>query len=113
MNRPRLSWNMEEDGVIAILATDDAGRMFPLMDLFRQPMIARGGMSKDAARAFQIFAAERVCAAWNNDKAASQIAIDHKIDPGLSDTGVLTDWGQGHNAACEQIAHEIFRRFKL
>lgn len=109
MNRPRLSWNMDEDGVISVTATDDSGRMYALLDIFRRPMIERGAMTKEEARSFQIFAAERICNAWNADKSASQIAMDHKIDPALE----LTPWGEGHNAACEQIAHEIFRRFKF
>ena len=67
MNRPRISWNMEEDGVIAVSATQDDGRMFPLLDIFRQPLIQRGQMSKEEARAFQIAAAERICAAWNEE----------------------------------------------
>ncbi len=113
MIKPRLSWNMGEDGVATVYARTDDGKVFDLLDIFRRPMIERGGMAKEAARAFQVMAAERFCNAWNDDVTASQIAAEHKIDPGLSETGVLTEWGQGHNAACEQIAYEIFRRFKF
>ena len=112
MSLPRLSWNMDEDGVACISATDESGRMFALCDLWRKPAIERGGMTKEAARAFQVFAAERICAAWNRDEDGAAIAEGHRIDPGLGGNG-LTDWGQGHNAACEQIAHEIRRRFKF
>ena len=113
MKHPRLSWNMDEDGVISVSATDDSGRVYALLDIFRRPMIEHGGMTKEDAKAFQVFAAERICNAWNTDKIASQIAMDHKIDPNLGGAEGLTPWGQGHNAACEQIAHEIFRRFKF
>lgn len=113
MNRPRLSWNIDEDGVISVYATDESGRVYALLDIFRRPMIEHGGMTKDAAKSFQVFAAERICNAWNNDKCASQIAMDHKIDPSLGGINGLTEWGKGHNAACEQISHEIFRRFKF
>ena len=109
----RLSWNMSEDGVAEVSATDADGRMFPLLDVFRQPLIARGGMTRFEAAAFQTFAAERICNAWNSDQAASDIAEGHKIDPALGGADGLTDWGQGHNAACDQIAHEIRRRFKF
>jgi hypothetical protein len=109
MNLPRLSWNMDEDGVACVFATDDAGRMFPVLDVWRKPAIDRGGMTKEAARAFQVFAAERICAAWNRDEDAAKIAEQHKVGPALG----LTDWGQGHNAACDQVAHEIRRRFKF
>ena len=46
MNLPRLSWNMDEDGVACVFATDDAGRMFPVLDVWRRPAIDRGGMTK-------------------------------------------------------------------
>ena len=108
MSLPSLSWNMDEQGVACISATDADGRMFPLCDVWRNPSITLGGMGKDAARDFQILAAERICAAWNADKHASKIASDHAIDPGLG----LSEWGKGHNAACEQIAAEIIRRWK-
>lgn len=111
MRLPRLSWNMDEEGVVCVSATDETGRMFAICDVWRKPLIDRGGMTKEAARAFQVFAAERICAAWNKDEDGAAIAEAHKIDPALSANG-LTDWGQGHNAACEQIAHEIRRRFK-
>ena len=110
MSLPRLSWNMDEHGVACIWATDDTGRMFPLCDVWRKPAIERGGMTKEDARAFQAFAAERICAAWNRDEDGAAIAESHKIDPAL---GRLTDWGQGHNAACDQIAREIRSRFKF
>lgn len=113
MSIPRLSWNMDEDGVISVSATDDSGRMYALLDIFRRPMIERGAMTREEARSFQIFAAERICNAWNTDKSASQIAMDHKIDPDLDGAEGLTQWGEGHNAACEQIAYELFRRFKF
>lgn len=109
MRLPRLSWNMDEDGVACISATDETGRMFAMCDVWRKPAIDRGEMTKEAARAFQVFAAERICAAWNKDEDGASIAEAHKIDPALG----MTDWGQGHNAACEQIAHEIRRRFKF
>jgi hypothetical protein len=109
----RISWNMGEDGVATIYAHLENGTGFDLLDIYRRPLIELGGMTKETAQAFQAFAAERICAAWNNDKSASQIALDHKIDPALSATGTLTEWGQGHNAACDQIAHEIMRRFKF
>lgn len=110
---PSLSWNMSHDGVAEVSATDSEGRVFPVLDVFRQPLIARGGMSKDEAKAFQVFAAERICKAWNTDKTAADIAEGHKIDPALGGDAGLTDWGEGHNAACDQIAHEIRRRFKF
>lgn len=110
---PRLSWNMSHDGVAEVSATDAEGRVFPVLDIFRQPLIARSGMCKDEAKAFQVFAAERICKAWNADEGAAEIAEGHKIDPALGGDAGLTDWGQGHNAACDQIAHEIRRRFKL
>ena len=109
----RLSWNMSEDGVAEVSATDADGRMFPVLDVFRQPLSARGGMTKFEAAAFQTFAAERICSAWNSDEAAADIAEGHKIDPALGGDAGLTDWGQGHNAACDQIANEIRRRFKF
>jgi hypothetical protein len=109
MSLPRLSWNMDEQGVACISATDAEGRMFPVCDLWRKPAIDRGGMTKEGAQAFQVFAAERICAAWNRDEDAAKIAEGHIIDPALG----LTEWGQGHNAACQQIAHEIRRRFKF
>lgn len=109
----RLSWNMSEDGVAEVSATDKDGRMFALLDIFRRPLIEKGGMTKEGARAFQAFAAERICAAWNNDHTAAEIAEGHKIDPALGGDAGLTDWGRGHNAACDQIAHEIRRRFKF
>lgn len=109
MSLPRLSWNMADDGVVTICATDAEGRMFEVCDVWRRPAIERGGMNKEEARAFQVFAAERICGAWNRDEDAASIAEEHKIDPNLG----LTDWGQGHNAACDQIAYEIRRRFKF
>jgi len=112
MNLPRLSWNMDEEGVACISATDETGRIFAVCDVWRNPAIERGGMTKEAARAFQIFAAERICAAWNRDEDGAAIAEKHKIDPNLGANG-LTDWGRGHNPACDQIAHEIRRRFKF
>lgn len=75
MNLPRLSWNMAEDGVVTIFATDAEGRLFDLCDVWRRPAIERGGMGKDAARDFQVAAAERICAAWNKD------AIEHTWHP--------------------------------
>jgi len=113
MSLPRLSWNMDEEGVVCISATDEAGRMFEVCDVWRKPAIERGGMTKEAARAFQVFAAERICAAWNRDEDGAAVAEKHKIGPNLAADGRLTDWGQGHNAACDQIAHEIRRRFKF
>jgi len=111
--RVRLSWNMSQDGVAEVSATDSDGRMFPVLDVFRRPLIDRGNMTKEQARTFQTFAAERICAAWNSDEAAADIAESHKIDPALGGDAGLTDWGQGHNAACDQVAHEIRRRFKF
>ena len=113
MRRVHLSWNMSEDGVAEVSGTDAEGRMFPLLDVFRQPLVLRGHMTNSEAKAFQVFAAERVCAAWNSDEAAAEIAEGHKIDPALGGDGGLTDWGAGHNAACDQIANEIRRRFKF
>ena len=113
MREVRLSWNMSEDGVAEVSATDSEGRMFPLLDVYRRPLIERGKMTKEEAHMFQAFAAERICSAWNSDEAAAQIAEDHKIDPALGGDAGLTDWGSGHNAACDQIAHEIRRRFKF
>ena len=109
----KLSWNMSEDGVAEVWGTDADGRMFPLLDVFRQPLIARGGMTKFQAAAFQTFAAERICKAWNDGETAAEIAEGHKIDPALGGADGLTDWGQGHNTACDQIANEIRRRFKF
>ena len=109
MRPARLSWNMSEDGVVEVSATTPDGKMFALLDIYRTPMIERGEMDKAEARAFQIFAAERICGAWNSDKDAADIAESHKADPALG----LTEWGEGFNAACEQISHEIRRRFKL
>lgn len=100
---------MGEDGVITIYARYDEFRAFDLCDVWRNPAIEKGFMDRQAAIAFQIEAAERICAAWNRDEDAAKIAEGHMIDPGLG----LTDWGQGHNAACQQIAHEIRRRFKF
>ena len=108
MSFPRLSWNMDDQGVACISATDATGRMFPLCDVWRKPAIDLGGMTKDAARELQILTAERICAAWNSDKDAAQIAADHAVDPSLG----LTEWGEGHNAACKQISAEIKRRWK-
>ena len=113
MRRVRLSWNMGEDGVAEVSATDADGRIFPLLDIYRRPLIERGQMTKSEAQAFQVFAAERLCAAWNSDESAAQIAENHKIDPALGGDSGLTDWGNGHNAACDQIANEIRRRFKF
>jgi hypothetical protein len=104
---------MGDDGVVTIYATDAEGRMFDLCDVWRKPAIAKGDMTKEAARAFQAMAAERICNAWNRDEDAATIAEGHKIDPALGGADGLTDWGQGHNAACDQIAHEIRRRFKF
>lgn len=75
MSLPRLSWNMADDGVVTIFATDAEGRLFDLCDVWRRPAIERGGMGKDAARDFQVAAAERICAAWNKD------AIEHTWHP--------------------------------
>lgn len=69
---PRLSWNMADDGVIVICATDEQGRMFELCDIWLRPLIERGKMTKDAARDFQISAAERICAMWNKDATQHQ-----------------------------------------
>ena len=113
MRRVRLSWNMSEDGVAEVSATDAEGRMFPVLDVFRQPLVLRGHMTNAEAKAFQSFAAERICMAWNSDHTAADIAEGHKIDPDLGGSDGLTDWGRGHNAACDQIAHEIRRRFKF
>jgi len=113
MRPVRLSWNMGADGVVEVSATDSDGRMFPLLDIYRRPLIERGQMTKEEARTFQAFSAERICSAWNSDEAAAQIAEDHKIDPALGGDAGLTDWGSGHNSACDQIAHEIRRRFKF
>lgn len=110
---PILSWNMSHDGVAEVSATDSEGRMFPILDIFCQPLIARGGMSKNEAKALQVFSAERICKAWNSDKTAAEIAEGHKIDPKLGGDAGLTAWGNGHNAACDQIAYEIRRRFKF
>lgn len=109
----RLSWNMGDDGVATIYATDPEDRVFDLCDVWRRPAVERGGMTADEAREFQVFAAERICSAWNSDMAAAQVAEEHKIDPKLGKDGRLTDWGEGHNAACNQIANEIRRRFKF
>ncbi len=113
MSLPRLSWNMGDDGVATIYATDAAGRVFDLCDVWRKPAIDRGGMTNEDARAFQAMAAERICSAWNSDEDAATIAEEHRIDPALGGADGLTDWGLGHNAACDQIAHEIRRRFKF
>jgi len=109
MRPVRLSWNMSEDGVVEVSATLEDGRMFPLLDVFRRPMIERGGMRKEEARAFQVFAAERICNSWNTDMSAAELAESHAVDPSLG----LTEWGQGHNAACQQIAYVIRRRFEF
>jgi hypothetical protein len=111
MSLPRLSWNMDEDGVVTIYATYSEDRVFDLCDVWRQPAIEKGHMDRNAAIAFQVFAAERICAAWNSDKDAAEVSRSHIIQ--TEDGQPLTDWGQGHNAACEQIAHEIRRGFKF
>lgn len=112
MSLPRLSWNMGEDGVITIYATYSQDRAFDLCDIWRKPAIEKGFMDRQAAIAFQVMAAERICAAWNQDEDAAMVAEDHKIDPNLGGLNGLTEWGKGHNAACDQIASEIRRRVK-
>lgn len=109
VRRVRLSWNMCHDGVAEVSATDADGLVFPVLDVFRLPLIERGKMNKEEARAFQAFAAERICSAWNSDDTAADIAEGHKIG---GDAG-LTEWGRGHDAACDQIAYKIRRRFKF
>lgn len=109
MRSVRLSWVMSEDGVAEVYASDADKRTFPLLDIFRTPLISKGGMTRAEAKAFQAFAAERICAAWNTDMDAADVAEGHKIDPNLT----LTEWGRGHNAACDQIANEIRRRFQF
>lgn len=113
MNLPRLSWNMADDGVVTIYATYSEDRVFDLCDVWRQPAIEKGFMDRNAAIAFQVFAAERICGAWNRDEDTAAIAEEHKIDPNLGGDLGLTDWGRGHNAACDQIANEIRLRFKF
>jgi len=109
MRKVKLSWNMSADGVVEVSATDSSGVMFPVLDLYRKPLIERGGMTKEEAKAFQVFSSERICNAWNSDMTAADLAESHTLDPNLD----LTEWGQGHNAACEQIAHVIRRRFEF
>jgi len=65
MRPARLSWNMGADGVVEVSATDSEGRMFSLLDIYRRPLIERGGMEKTEARDFQITVAERLCNGWN------------------------------------------------
>ena len=67
MNRPRLSWNMADDGVVVIYATDHEGRVFDFCDIWRKPAIEKGCMTKEAARAFQVAAAKRICMTWNEE----------------------------------------------
>ena len=109
MRNVRLSYSRDEDGVISVYATDAQKRCFPLLDIYCGPLVELGKMRREEARAFQLFAAERICRAWNNDETAADIAEGYKVDPALD----LSEWGQGHNAACAQIAHEIRRRFKF
>ncbi len=65
MSLPRLSWNMGDDGVVTIYATYSPDRVFDMCDVWRQPAIEKGRMDRQAAIAFQVDAAERICAAWN------------------------------------------------
>ena len=109
MRKVKLSWNRDEDGVIAVYATDVELRTFPLLDIFCGPLVDLGKMRRAEAKAFQAFAAERICKAWNTDEEAATIAEGHKIDANLG----LTEWGLGHNAACDQIAYSIRRRVKF
>lgn len=109
MRKVKLSWNRDEDGVIAVYATDSKPRTFPVLDIFCGPLVSLGKMTREEAKAFQAFTAERICRAWNSDDEAATIAEEHKIDAGLG----LTEWGLGHNAACDQIAYSIRRRVKF
>jgi len=109
MRNVRLSWRRDEDGVISVYATDSEKRTFPLLDIYCGPLVDLGKMRRQEASAFQAFAAERICNAWNTDMTAADLAQSHVVDPALG----LTEWGQGHNAACEQIAHVIRRRFEF
>ena len=66
MRKVKFSWNMSADGVVEVSATDSSGVMFPVLDLYRKPLIERGGMTKEEAKAFQVFSSERICNAWNS-----------------------------------------------
>jgi hypothetical protein len=109
MRRVTLSWAKEGDGVIAVSATDADGNTFPVLDIFRQPLIDKGMMNRGEAQAFQAFAAERICNSWNADMSAADLAESHALEPGLG----LSEWGQGHNAACQHLAYVIRRRFEF
>ena len=80
MRPVRLSWNMSDDGVAEVWAADADGLVFPLLDIYRQPLVLRGHMKREEARELQIFVAEWICEAWNADKDA-EASENHKIDP--------------------------------
>ena len=96
MREVRLSWSMSEDGVVEVSATDAEGRMFPLLDVYRRPMIERGQMTIEEALNFQIAAAERLCNGWN---ARADDLVEYVARRMLSD---MEDHG-GVEDFCEKL----------
>ena len=61
----RLSWMRDEEGVIAIYATDKMGRKVAVADLFTGPMRQHMGIAHPRAKAIQQQLAETLVESWN------------------------------------------------
>lgn len=83
MSELRLSWMRDEEGVIAIYATDEKGRKVAVADFWTGPMRQHMGISREAAKGIQQQLAETLVENWNG--------------PGRGDyhEGIEEGWGAG------------------
>ena len=61
----RLSWMRDEEGVIAIYATDESGRKVAVADFWTGPMRQHMGISREAAKTIQQQLAKTLVENWN------------------------------------------------
>ena len=65
MNDLRLSWMRDEEGVIAVYATDETGRKVAVADFWTGPMKQHLGIEYHRAKAIQQQMAETLVENWN------------------------------------------------
>ena len=107
MRSVKLSWNMSEDGVAEVSATDADGRMFPVLDIYRQPLVLRAHMKREEARAFQIEAAERICAGWNIGQEELRVHVAKRMLADMEDHGGVDDFCEKLCGFPEQYLSEL------
>lgn len=90
----RLLWMRDEEGVIAIYATDENGHKGAVADFWTGPMCQRIGIKRAEAKAIQQRLAECLVETWNGDARTISTVSDavkliqrqrySTVEPGLS-----------------------------